>query len=79
MGAAVKIVLGLVVLAIGLALFADSFMPNLLPGPQVHWFNNLVFLLQGTVPILLVLVGLFILWLEVDELKSQKAFKKESK
>lgn len=78
MGAAVKLLIGLVVLAIGLLLFADSIWLHMLP-VKVMWWQNFLTVLTGVVPIFLVLIGLFILWLEMDELKTAKEFKKEAK
>ena len=76
MGAAVKLVLGLVILVIGLFLFADSLWLHV---TQVAWWTHFVNLVEGVVPIFLVLIGLFVLWLEMDELKTNKEFEKEGK
>ena len=76
MGAAVKLVLGLVILIVGLFLFVDSLW---LHYTGVAWWTHFLNVLAGVVPIFLILVGLFVLWLEVDELKTNKEFSKESK
>ena len=78
MGAAVKLLIGLIVLAIGLLLFADELFLHVLP-IKVMWWQNFLTLVTGFVPIFLVLIGLFVLWLEIDELKTAKEFKKEGK
>ena len=71
MSATLKIIIGLVILAVGLALLLD-----LVPGLQLGALSAFVTVLKGTIPVLLVLAGLFIIWLELDELKTQKAIKK---
>ena len=71
MSATLKIIIGLVILAVGLALLLD-----LVPGLQLGALSAFVTVLKGTIPVLLVLAGLFIIWLELDELKKQKAVKK---
>lgn len=85
MHVAVKIIIGLVLLAIGLGMFADSTVYNILPNNlplglgTVDWLGALMSVLQGVVPVMLILIGLFIVWLEADELKAEKEIKKEEK
>jgi len=76
MHAAVKIIIGLVLVLIGLGLFVDSVYPILgVKGTLgIDWLNNFIIVLTGTIPILLILMGLFIVWLEADELKTSKEF-----
>ena len=81
MGAGVKVVLGLVVIAIGLFLFVDSVYPIIgsnawIPG---DWLTNFLTVLTGVIPFFLIVVGLFVVWLEVDEMKAQKELTKEEK
>jgi hypothetical protein len=78
MGAALKVLIGLVLLVIGLGLFSDSVSP-FLPGilHQIPWLDNFVIVLTGVIPIFLILLGLLIVWLEVDEIKMEKELKKE--
>ena len=76
MGAAVKLVIGLVILIVGLFLFVDSLW---LHYTGVAWWAAFLTVLAGVIPIFLILVGLFVLWLEMDELKTNKEFAKESK
>jgi len=77
MGAAVKVVIGLVLLAIGLGLFADS-VKHFIPGiPQLPWLDSFVTVLMGIIPVFLILLGLLIVWLEVDEIKMEKELRKE--
>ncbi len=72
MGAAVKLVLGLVVLIVGLFLWVDSVWLHF---TQVAWWQSFVSIIFGIVPFLLVLVGIFVVWLEIDELKANKELK----
>ncbi len=76
MHAAVKIIIGLVLVLIGLGLFVDSVYPIIgVKGTfGIDWLNNFIIVLTGTIPILLILMGLFIVWLEADELKTSKEF-----
>ena len=81
MHAAIKIIIGLVLLLIGLGLFIDDVAP--ITGTTgtfgIHWVNNFVIVVTGVIPIFLIVLGLFVVWLEVDELKAQKELEKESK
>lgn len=72
-----KIFLGLVFIAIGLGLFVDSIMPN--PVTGVQWVTNFIIVLTGFIPPFLILIGLFVVWLEIDELKVQKEIEEEEK
>jgi len=76
MHAAVKILIGLVLVLIGLGLFVDSVYPIM--GTKgtfgINWLDNFIIVLTGIIPIFLILVGLFIVWLEADELKTAKEF-----
>ena len=78
MHAAVKVVIGIIILLIGLGLFVDSAYSNSLTGIEIHWLENFVIVLTGVIPIFLILIGLFVIWLEVDELKAEKEFKIEA-
>ncbi len=81
MHAAVKIIIGLIILLIGLGLFIDSVIP--ISGVEgtfgIDWIGNFIIVLTGIIPIFLIVLGLFVLWLEVDELKAQKELAKEEK
>jgi len=80
MGAAVKVVIGLVLLAIGLGLFADSSGLNFWKSVTgVDWLGSFLTVLAGVIPIFLILLGLLIVWLEVDEMKMEKELRKEEK
>lgn len=77
MHAAVKVIIGIIILVIGLGLFVDSAYNNAITGVEIHWLENFVIVLTGIIPIFLILLGLFVIWLEVDELKAEKEFKLE--
>jgi hypothetical protein len=80
MGAAAKVVIGLILLVIGFGLFADS--PGLSFWKSVtgiDWLGSFITLLAGLIPIFLILLGLLVVWLEVDEMKMEKELKRESK
>jgi uncharacterized membrane protein len=79
MHAAVKILIGLVLVLVGLGLFVDSVYPWMpvmgSRGPiGIDWLGNFIVVLTGVIPIFFILVGLFIVWLEADELKTSKEF-----
>ena len=83
MNAAIKILLGLVFIGIGLGLFVDSpgVMPflgtsDLIPG---DWFSNFLVMLTGIIPPFLIIIGLFVVWLEFDEIKAEKEMRAEEK
>ncbi len=79
MHAAIKIIVGLILVLIGLGLFVDSVYP--ITGTAgtlgINWLDNFVIVLTGIIPILLILVGLLVVWLEADELKMSKEFEEE--
>lgn len=76
MRAAVKLVIGLVLLAVGLLMLADSLGLHVFPG-NINWLGNFIIVLTGAIPIFLILLGLFVVWLEADEMKTNKEFKRE--
>lgn len=77
MHAAVKVIIGIIILLIGLGLFVDSAYDNAITGVKINWLENFVIVLTGIIPIFLILIGLFVIWLEVDELKAEKEFRME--
>ena len=79
MGAAVKIVFGLIIIAIGFGLFVDSPSLGLMQSMTgINWWNNFIIVVTGVIPALLILVGIFVVWLEADELKAEKEMEAES-
>jgi len=81
MHAAVKMVIGLILILIGLGLFVDSVYPLFGSAPliPVNWLENFIIVLTGIIPIFLILIGLFVVWLEADELKTAKEFEEPEK
>ena len=79
MHAAVKVLIGFILIAIGLGLFLNSVVD--LPGIGDYigkfWLDNFLVLLTGFIPPFLILIGLFVVWLEVDELKAEKELRME--
>ena len=75
MNAAVKIVIGLILIVAGFGLFVDSVLWNYggkLTGISITWWHNFVVVVTGIIPAFLILIGLFVVWLEADELKAEK-------
>ena len=67
---AVGFVVGIVLTLVGLALF---FAPQLQPGgDQLFWVKALVTIVAGFVPLLLIVLGIFLAWLQIGELKTKK-------
>jgi hypothetical protein len=79
MNAALKILLGLILIAIGLGFFVDSIMPivgtsDWFPG---DWLTNFLVVLTGFIPPFLIIIGLFVVWLEIDEIKAEREIRAE--
>jgi len=76
MGAFAKLLVGLVLLVVPLALYAHDFVTE---GSVygIQPLQSLWIVLQGTVPPFLMLIGLFVVWLELDELRIEKELKTE--
>ncbi|MCX8179226.1 MAG: hypothetical protein N3E38_00595 [Candidatus Aenigmarchaeota archaeon] len=81
----VKILIGLVLLGLPLALYAYDLMT---PGPVIEFklvgrtiqlspLRSLLTVLEGTIPPFIALIGLFIVWLELDELRIERELKME--
>jgi large-conductance mechanosensitive channel len=80
MSTGLKILVGLLLIVIGLGLFADLEKPITRGIPvigKIQWLRNFGIVLTGVIPPFLILVGLFVVWLEVDELKMQRELKEE--
>jgi len=72
MHAAVKILIGLLIIVAGFGLFVDSAYGNRWTGVSIDWWHNFVVVVTGVIPAVLILAGLFVVWLEADELKAEK-------
>ena len=77
MHAAVKILVGLLIIVVGFGLFFDSVYDNKWTGISINWWQNFKVVLTGVIPPLLILIGLFVVWLEADELKAEKEITEE--
>jgi len=76
---AVKVLLGLIFIGIGLFLFVDAVYPilglsNYIPG---DFLTNFIIVITGMIPPFLIVVGLFVVWLEMDEIKAEREIKAE--
>ena len=81
MHAMIKVLLGLVLIGVGLALFVDSVYPMVdIPViSNIDWLGNFIVLLTGFIPPFLIIIGLFVVWLEIDEIKAEKEIRAEEK
>jgi len=81
MNSAVKVLLGLVLIAIGLGFFWDSVYPIVGSAGWVpnDFLVNFLIVLSGMIPPFLILIGLFIVWLEIDEMKAERELKAEER
>ncbi|MFH0956291.1 MAG: hypothetical protein V1813_00350 [Candidatus Aenigmatarchaeota archaeon] len=81
MHAIVKILIGLLLIVAGFGLFVDSVLWNYggrLTGMSIAWWHNFVVVVTGIIPAFLILIGLFVVWLEADELKAEKEISSEA-
>ena len=78
MNAGLKILFGLIVIAVGFGLFLDSPSVGMWKSVTgISWWSNFLVVLTGVIPPLLLLVGIFVVWLEADELGADKEMKAE--
>ncbi len=84
MNSGIKILIGLVVILIGLGLFVDSVRPVINPilGGSgrflgTDWLGNFWIVVSGSIPPFLILMGLFVVWLEIDEIKAERELRRE--
>lgn len=69
--AAIKLLVGIILLALGIWLVIPSaWIPMIKPFPMFNWGSELVTVLKGVIPALLVLIGVLIIWIESEELKA---------
>lgn len=71
-----KLLVGVLLLVAPLGLYAYELMGGEI-GLGVHMWRSLGTVIQGTVPPLLMLIGLFVVWLELDEWKIEKELRVE--
>ncbi len=72
-----KLLIGVVLLVVPLGMYAYELMNGLNGVFELNLLRSLGILLQGSVPLFFMLIGLFVVWLELDELKMEKELKKE--
>ena len=83
MNALIKVLIGVVLLVVPLGMYAYELMSGVEQGISlpvvgvVHLWKSLIILIMGTVPPFVMLIGLFIVWLELDEWRIEKELKKE--
>ena len=82
MSPTLKIIIGLVLILIGLGFFVDSVSPFIpLIGKEgrwhIDWLGNFIVVVTGAIPPFIILIGLFVVWLELDELKMQRELQEE--
>lgn len=80
MNAAVKLIIGLILVFVGLALLVPSgWVPEQLEefnemrnvgDFNLDWSSQFVTVLQGSIPPFLVLIGILVVWIEYEELKA---------
>ena len=78
MNAAVKVVVGLILVIIGLGLLANGVLYDVTM-LGTFWLRNFLITLTGVIPPFLILIGLFVVWLELDEIKAEKELKAEER
>ena len=75
MGPFGKLVIGLIFIALGLAAIGGDVLRTY--GVSVPlaslWLPALIIVVAGTLPAFLILVGLFVVWIELEELRSNRA------
>ncbi|OGI15936.1 hypothetical protein A3K63_01100 [Candidatus Micrarchaeota archaeon RBG_16_49_10] len=73
---ALKLLIGVLLLVVPLGLYAYELMGGEI-GLGVYMWKSLGTVIQGTLPPFIMLIGLFIVWLELDEWKIEKELKAE--
>jgi cytochrome c-type biogenesis protein CcmH/NrfF len=74
-----KLIIGIILLLVPLGLYANEYMngPVQLYGVNLPLLSSLKTVLLGIIPPFLIIIGLFIIWLELDEWKIEKELKAE--
>jgi hypothetical protein len=78
-----KLLIGLILLVVPLGLYAYEFMYGTMTIPgtgiRLHLLSSLWSIIQGIIPPFLIVIGLFIIWLELDEWRIERELKIEEK
>lgn len=79
---AIKLLIGIILLVVPLGFYAYEFMYGeqfSVFGFRVYLLKSLWTVLQGIIPPFLIVIGLFIIWLELDEWRIEKELRVEEK
>ena len=79
---AIKMLIGIILLVVPLGFYAYEFMYGeqfSILGIRIYLLKSLWTVLQGIIPPFVILIGLFIIWLELDEWRIEKELKTEEK
>jgi len=85
MNALVKLIIGVVLLVVPLGMYAYEIINGVSNGitlpvlGTIHLWKSLITIIIGTVPGFVMLIGLFVVWLELDEMRIEKELEKEEK
>lgn len=77
-----KLLIGVILLLVPLGLYAHEFMTGRnipIPGTayELNLLGSLWTVIQGIIPPFILIIGLFIIWLELDEWRIEKELKME--
>ena len=79
---AIKMLIGFIFLIVPLALYAYEFMYGQnfsILGVNLYLLKSLWTVIQGIIPPIIIVMGIFIIWLELDEWRIEKELKMEEK
>jgi len=79
-----KLIIGIILLVVPLGLYIYEWLYSTyltIPGTRIklHLLSSLWTVLQGIIPPFLILLGIFIIWLELDEWRIERELKAEEK
>ena len=77
MNSLIKLLIGVVLLVVPLGMYAYEIMNGMNGIFGLKLLQSLGILLQGSIPLFIMLIGLFVVWLELDELRIEKELKEE--
>ncbi|MEM5792837.1 MAG: hypothetical protein QXY45_00550 [Candidatus Aenigmatarchaeota archaeon] len=83
MNTMVKLLIGVVLLVLPLGMYVYELINGVGNGitlpiiGRIHMWKSLAILLVGSVPGFVMLIGLFVVWLELDEMRIERELKKE--
>ena len=71
-----KMLIGIILLLVPLGLYAYEYTVGSVH-PRLNLLSSLWTVIQGIIPPFLMLIGLFVIWLELDEWRIEKELKAE--